>query len=149
MAECFAMQQAIMNIPIYSGKNMPVSDFIVDIIIGQSFVPANCGKRFVVAVLTRLKGAAGSSTHKKSFSTITNDLIQHLEQRFAPHKTYSWYVCEITTIQMFKNEGVCDLYDQLTLLKLRAQTALKNRYKNADQKILPLNDCPLSTVNDL
>ena len=31
MAECFAMQQGVMNIPIFDGKNMPVSDFIEDI----------------------------------------------------------------------------------------------------------------------
>ena len=28
MAECFTMQQGDMNIPIFDGKNMPVSDFI-------------------------------------------------------------------------------------------------------------------------
>ena len=35
MAECFAMQQGVMNIPILDDKNMPVSDFIEDIITGQ------------------------------------------------------------------------------------------------------------------
>ena len=35
MAECFAMHQEVMNIPIFDGKNMPVSDFIEDIITGQ------------------------------------------------------------------------------------------------------------------
>ena len=42
MAECFAMQQGVMNIPMFDGKNMPVSNCIQDIITGQSFVPATC-----------------------------------------------------------------------------------------------------------
>ena len=50
-AECFSMHQGVMNIPIFDGKNMPVSDFIEDIITGQSFVPATCEKRYVIAVL--------------------------------------------------------------------------------------------------
>ena len=31
MAECFDMQQGVIKIPIFDGKNMPVSDFIEDI----------------------------------------------------------------------------------------------------------------------
>ena len=142
MAECFAMQQGVMNIPIFDGKNMPVSDFIEDIITGQSFVPATCEKRYVIAVLARLKGAARESTYGKTFSNLS-DLIQHLEQRFAPHKTYLWYVREITTIQMLQNEGIYEFYDRLTLLKSRAQAVLENRYENANQMILTLNDCVL------
>ena len=102
MAECFAMQQGVMNIPIFDGKNMPVSDFIKDIITGQSFVPATCEKRYVIAVLARLKGAARDSTYGKTFSN-HSDLIQHLEERFASRKTYSRYVREITTIKMLQN----------------------------------------------
>ena len=97
MAECFAKKQAVMNIPIFDGKNMRVSYFIEDIITGQSFVPATREKQYVIAVLARLKGAARDSTYGKTFSKLS-DLIQHLEQRFATHKTYSWYVREMTTI---------------------------------------------------
>ena len=115
MAECFAMQQGVMNIPIFDGKNMPVNDFVEDIITGQSFGPEACEKRYVIAVLARLKGAARDSTYGKTFSKLS-DLMQHLEQRFAPHKTYLWYVREITTIQMLQNEGVSEFYDRLTFL---------------------------------
>ena len=51
MAECGDMQQGVMNIPMFDSKNMPVSDFIDDIINGQSFLPATCEKRYVIAVL--------------------------------------------------------------------------------------------------
>ena len=105
MAECFAMQQGAMDIPIFDGKNMSVSDFIEDIITGQSFVPVKCEKRYVIAVLARLKGAAQDSTYGKTFSNLS-DLIQHLEQRFDPHKIFSWHVREKATIQMLQNEGV-------------------------------------------
>ena len=105
-------------------------------------MPATCETRYVIAVLARLKGAARDSTYGKTFSNLS-DLIQHLEQRFAPHKTYLWYVREITTIQMLQNEGIYEFYDRLTLLKSRAQAFLKNRYENANQMILPLDDCVL------
>ena len=47
MAECFAIQQGIMNVPIFNGKNMPVRDFIRDVTLtqaqhlGQSFAIKN------------------------------------------------------------------------------------------------------------
>ena len=61
------------------GKNMHVSDFIEDIITGQSFVPATCEKRYVIAVLAGLIGVARDSTYGKTFSNLS-DLIEHLEQ---------------------------------------------------------------------
>ena len=142
MAECFIMQQGVVNIPICDGKNMSVSNFSEDIITGQSVVPATYEKRYVKAALARLKGAARDSTYGKTFSNFSV-LIQHLEQRFAPHKTYLWYVREITTIQMLQNEDIYEFYDQLTLLKSKAQAALENRYKNANRMIPPLNNCAL------
>ena len=69
IAECFAMQKEVMNIPIFDGKNMPVSDFLKDIITEQSFVPATCEKRYVIAVLAQLTGAARDSTFGKTFLT--------------------------------------------------------------------------------
>ena len=68
------------------GKNMPVSDFIEDIITGQSFVPATWKKQYVIVVLAWLKDAAWDSTYGKTFSNLS-DLIQHLEQRFCPKRS--------------------------------------------------------------
>ena len=67
-----------MKIPIVDDKNMPVSDFIEDIITEQSFVPVSCEKRYVILVLAQLKGAARDSTYGKTFSNLS-DLIQHFE----------------------------------------------------------------------
>ena len=85
MAECFSIQQGIINIPISNGKNMPGRDFIQDVINGEASIPANCEKQYIRAVLSRLKGAARDSTHGKSFFPMKN-LIDHPKQRFAPHK---------------------------------------------------------------
>ena len=51
---------------------MPVRDFIQDVLNGESRVPANCERQYIMAVLARLKGAARDSTHGKPFSTITD-----------------------------------------------------------------------------
>lgn len=144
MAECFALQQGVMHIPFYDGKNIPVRDFIQDIINGESSIPENCENQFVKVVLSKLKGAARDSTHGKKFDTI-DELINHLKQRFAPRKSYSWYLHEISTIRMGRNEGVSEFYDRLTLLLGGARAALEEKYE-ADKignMIEPLNDCAL------
>ena len=142
MAECFAIQQGVMNISICDGKNIPVRDFIQYVLNRESSVPEDCERQYIMAVLARLKGAARDTTHGKTFSTITN-LIQHLKQRFAPHKTYSWYLHEISTIRMSCSESVSKFYDRITILESEAQVALEDKYQNAEQMLLPLNDCAL------
>ncbi|XP_043473885.1 uncharacterized protein LOC122506001 [Leptopilina heterotoma] len=62
MAECFALQQGIMNIPFYDGHNMPVKDFIEDILNAASSIPKNCEDQYLKSILAKLKGAARSST---------------------------------------------------------------------------------------
>ena len=115
MAECFAIQQGIMNVSIFDGKNMPVRDFIQEVVNGKARIPANCEKQYIKAVLPRLKGAARDSTRGKSFFSM-KDLIDHLKQRFVPHKTYTWYTHEISNIKMTRNENVSEFYDRLFLL---------------------------------
>ena len=83
-----------MNVPIFNGKNVPVRDFIQNVIDGEASIPANCEKQYIRAVLSRLKGAARDSTHGKSFFSM-KDLIDHLKQRFALHNTYTLYTQEI------------------------------------------------------
>lgn len=78
MAECFAAQQGVVNIPSYDGKNIPVRFSFKDIINGESSVSANCETQYLKAVLAQLKGAAGDSFYGKSFTTI-KDLVKHLK----------------------------------------------------------------------
>ena len=61
-----------MNIPTFNGKTMPVRDFIQNVLNGESSVPANCERQYIMAVLVRLKGAARDRTHGKTFSTIAD-----------------------------------------------------------------------------
>ena len=44
MTECFAIQQGIMNVPVFDGENIPVRDFMKDVMNGVLVVPANCEK---------------------------------------------------------------------------------------------------------
>ena len=142
MAECFAIQQGITNIPTFDGKNMPVRDFIQDIINGESSVPVNYELQYIKAVLARLKGAARDSIYGISF-TIISELIKHLKQRFAPRKTYPWYLHEISIIRMRREENVREFFDRITLLKSGAQAALEDKYNNVHEMLSPLNDCAL------
>ena len=126
MAECFAIQQGIMNVPIYNGKNMPVRDFMQDVVNGEASIPANCEKQYIKSVLSRLTEAARDITHEKSFSSM-KDLIDHLKQRFVPHKTYTWYTQEISNIKLTCIKNASEFYDHLTLLKSGAQAALEDK----------------------
>ena len=144
MAECFAILQGIMNVPIYNDENMPVRDFIQDVVNGEASIPANCEKQYIKAVLSRLKGAPRDSTHEKSFFSM-KDLIDHLKQRFVPHKTYTWSTHKISNIKLTRKENVSKFYDHLTLLKSGAQSALEDKYDNADLLPAPLNDCALES----
>ena len=89
--ECFAIQQGIINVLVFDGENKPVRDFIKDVINGALVVPADCEKRYVRAVFSRLKGTARSSTYGRTFSNL-NKLNNHLMQRYPPRKAYSWYI---------------------------------------------------------
>ena len=79
MIECFSIQQGIINVPVFDGENMPVRDFIEDIMNSTLVVPAECEKRYVTAVLSRLKGTARSSTYGRTFSSL-KELSDHLKQ---------------------------------------------------------------------
>ena len=79
MIECFTIQQGIINVPVFDGENMPVRDFIEDVMNGALVVLADCGKLYVTAVLSHLKGAARSSTYERTFSYL-NELSNHLKQ---------------------------------------------------------------------
>ena len=74
IGECFAIHQGVMNIRTFNGKNLPFRDVIQVVLKGESSVPANFARQYIMAVLARLKVGARHSTHGKSFSTIT-DLI--------------------------------------------------------------------------
>ena len=68
-----------MNVSTFNGKNMPVRDFIQDVVKVEASIPANYEKQYIKAVLVPLKGAARDSTHGKSYFSMKN-LIDHLQQ---------------------------------------------------------------------
>ena len=142
MIECFAIQQGIINVPVFDGENMPVRDFIEDVMNGALVVPADCKKRYVTTVLSRLKGSARSSTYGRTFSNL-NELSDQLKQRCAPRKAYSWYISEMAIIQLSRGENVSEFYDRIMSLRLATQTVLEDKYENANSLCLLLNDCAL------
>ena len=127
---------------------MPVRDFIQDIINGESSVHVNCEPQSIKAVLARLKGAARDSIYGKTFTTIS-ELIKHLKQRFAPRKTYAWYLHEISIIRMRREESVSEFFDRITLLQSGAQAALEDKYENAHTMLAPLNECTLEALGGM
>ena len=115
MIECFAIQRGIINLPVFDGENMPVKDFIGDVVNGALVLPADCDKRYVTAVSSRLKGAARISIHGRTFSNL-NDLSDHLKQRYAPRKAYSWYISEMAIIRLSRGENLSEFYDSIMSL---------------------------------
>lgn len=69
MAECFAVQQGVVNTPSYDRKNMPVRDFIQDITSEESSAPANC-ENSTQSSFTPIKKCDPSSIHGETFEII-------------------------------------------------------------------------------
>ena len=138
MIECFSIQQGIISVPVFDGENMPVRDFIEDVMNGALVVPADCEKQYFRAVLSCLKDTARSSTYGKTSSNL-NELNDHLKQRYAPRKAYSWYISEMATIQLPRGDNVSEFKDRTTSLRLGAQAVLEDKYENDNSHCLLLN----------
>ncbi|CAK9796339.1 hypothetical protein ANTQUA_LOCUS764 [Anthophora quadrimaculata] len=127
MAESFAIQQAIANIPHFDGNNIPLKDFLLDVQNSAYCLPPTCEGSFTRAVISKLRGEARDSICDLQFPSI-NDLIRHLKRRFSSGKTYEYYQQEISSIRMKRNESVYAFYDRLRILINGLHHCLKDTY---------------------
>jgi len=117
------VQNALVAIPFYNGST-PLKEFVQDIEnFKDLFIDAASQKLFLRGLLTRLRGRAQDSLSNVNVQTV-DELIKHLKDRFAPRRSYQYYVDKINSASLQQGETVQDFYDRLkNLVHLAAATA--------------------------
>ncbi len=117
------VQNALAAIPFYNGST-PLKEFIWDIEnFKDLFTDAASQKLFLRGLLTRLRGRAQDSLSNANIQTV-DKLIKHLQDRFAPRRSYQYYVDKINSTTLQQGESVQDFYDRLkSLIHLAAAAA--------------------------
>lgn len=129
MTETITIQQALINISPYDGKNQTLKNFLQDVENGLALVPEALRQSFFNAVVARLKDAARDAVTGVTIESLDN-LRDVLKEYFAPRKSYAHYFAEIQAIRMRKDENTMEYYMRLNKLRQYAIAELKETYNN-------------------
>ena len=88
LSERFTLTNALIRVPSFNGKTVPLRAFCQDLRYAAAYVRLDQMEAFTTAVLRRLQGKARDSVCGKTIQT-PKELIKHLKDRFAPGKNYS------------------------------------------------------------
>ena len=112
MGECMAVQQALLHIPPYDGKNMSFKTFLQDVENGVAICPEGIHNAFFKGVIAKLRDTAHDAVSGLDIESV-NDLKNALKEYFAPKKRYTHYCAEIQGIRMRKAETVMEYYSRI------------------------------------
>ena len=107
-----AVQQALLHIPVYDDKNMPLKTFILDVENGYSIYPAGIRNAFFKEVIAKLRDTARDSLSGVDTNTVAN-LKDALKEYFSPKKNYSQFCAEIQSVRMCRSETVIEYYGRV------------------------------------
>lgn len=127
MGETMALQQALLQVPSFDGKNRPLKSFLQDIEGGQTLVPQPLLETYYKAVCSKLKDIARDAiTDKeiKSLETLTNALKEY----FSTKKSYPQYCADIQAVRLRQNESVLSYYNRIRSLISNAVTSLREKF---------------------
>lgn len=140
MGECMALQQALIHVPNFNGKNMPLKSFIEDVENGYTFVPEGLKTSFFKGVCSKLKETARDAVADKTIESV-EDLSKALKEYFSPKKSYPFYCAEIQAVRLRRDETVLDYYTRIKRLRTSAIAALKDKFTEAEAtQMLPMLD---------
>lgn len=140
MGECMALQQALIHVPNFNGKNMPLKSFIEDVENGLTVVPEGLKTSFFKGVCSKLKETARDAIAEKEIKSV-EDLSKALKEYFSPRKSYPYYCAEIQAIRLRRDETVLDYYTRIKRLRASAIAALKDKFADAEaNQMLPMLD---------
>ena len=123
VANHVSLQSAMYGLPTFDGDIVGLREFIFHIQKGRSFIKSDLEALYVARVMRHLRGRAFDSICGQNITT-TNELIRHLENRFAPEHTYSYYAEKIENSCMLQHEKVGDFYDRINILLDGARNSL-------------------------
>lgn len=119
MTETMTIQEALINISPYDGKNQTFKNFLQDVENGAALDPEALRQSFFNAVVARLRDAARDAISGINIESVEN-LRDARKEYFAYH-----YCAEIQAIRKRKEENVMEYYMRLN--KLRQHTIANSR----------------------
>ena len=127
MGECMAVQQALLHIPPYDGKNMSLKTFLQDVENGLAICPEGIQNAFFKGVIAKLRDTARDAVSGQDINTL-DTLKDALKEYFAPKKTYTHYCAEIQGIRMRKAETVMEYYSRIKRIMESAKASLRDKF---------------------
>lgn len=129
IGETLALQQALLNVPPFDGRNLDLKSFLQDVEAGESQCPEGIKHRYYSAVVGRLRDTARDAVTNKNITDLKS-LKDALKEYFAPRKTYTHYTAEIQGVRLRQNETIMEYYNRLKRLMDSATASLKEKYTN-------------------
>ncbi|XP_053596171.1 homeobox protein 2-like [Microplitis demolitor] len=129
LGESMTLHQALMQVPSFDGKNMPLQAFLLDVENGLTIVPDNLRNTYFNGVKSKLKDTARDAIADKTINTM-NTLIDALKEYFATKKTYPQYCADIQAIRLKQNESILSYYTRIKKIRANAITALNESFNN-------------------
>ena len=124
MGESIVVQQALLHIPVYDGKNMPLKTFLQDVENGYSICPEGIKTTFFKGVIAKLRDTARDAVSGVEVNSV-NNLRDALKEYFSPKKNYSQFCAEIQGVRMRRNESVIEYYGRIQKIMEGAKASLK------------------------
>ena len=122
-----AVQQALLHIPVYDGKSMPLKIFIQDVEIGYSICPAGIRNAFFKGVIAKLRDTARDAVSGIDINTVAN-LKDALKEYFSPKKNCWQFCAEIQVVRMRRNETVIEYYGHIEKIMEGAKASLTEKF---------------------
>ncbi|XP_057334164.1 uncharacterized protein LOC130673223 [Microplitis mediator] len=129
LGESMTLHQALMQVPTFDGKNMPLQAFLQDVENGLTIVPENLENTYFNGVKSKLKDTARDAIADKTINTM-NTLRDALKEYFATKKTYPQYCADIQAIRLKQNESILSYYTRIKKIRANAVTALNESFNN-------------------
>lgn len=127
MGECMAVQQALLHIPLYGDKNMPLKTFLQDVENGLAIRPNGIQNAFFKGVIAKLRDVARQAVSGVEINNMIQ-LREALKSHFAPKKTYSQYCAELQGVRMRKGETVMTYYIRIQHIYDSAKASIKEKF---------------------
>ncbi|XP_014299792.1 GATA zinc finger domain-containing protein 4-like [Microplitis demolitor] len=129
LGESMTLHQALMQVPSFDGKNMPLQAFLLDEENGLTIVPDNLRNTYFNGVKSKLKDTARHAIADKTINTM-NALRDALKEYFASKRTYPQYCADIQAIQLEQNKSILSYYTRINKIRSNAITAINESFNN-------------------
>lgn len=131
MGETMALQQALLQVPSFDGKNMPLKSFLQDVESGQTLVPQLLMAAYFRGVCSKLRDIARDAVTDKNINSL-EALTAALKEYFAAKKSYPQYCADIQAVRMRQNEKVISYYNRIRKIRSSAVSSLKESFQDAE-----------------